>query len=633
MFDTVRNNSKLMMGLLFLLIIPSFVMFGVERYNRYSDHAATVAEVDGQPITQAQWDAAHQREVDRIRRSSPNVDAKLLDSPMAKMATLERLVNEEVMRAAARKSLLVTTDARLAQQLQQDPVIAGLRSADGKLDLDRYRQLLASQGMTPEMYENQVREGLSEQQVLQGLDSTSWASPAQTEVALNAFYQRREIQVQTWSPAQVVGKVAASESDLKAFYDKHTERFRSQESADVEYVVLDAAQLAAGIRLPEADVKSYYEQNLQRLSGKEERRASHILIAADKNASQADRDKARAQAEKLQQELLKTPAKFAELARKYSQDPGSAAKGGDLDFFGRGAMVKPFEDAVFAMKKGEISAVVHTDFGYHVLMLTDIKQPAAPSFESMRAQLEADLRKQQAQAKFAEAAEAFSNTVYEQSDSLAPVAQKLKLEVHKASGIQRQAVQGDKSLLANAKLLQALFTQDALDKHRNTEAVEVAPNTLVSARVVTYHPAKVQDFAQVQAQVRTQYVQSAAVQMAREQAQAQLKTWQQHPEQAQLGEPKVVSRQQAAGVPEAVLVAALRVDPSKLPQVAGVDLGEQGYAVVRLNKVLPREAMQGAQTEQSRQEFEALWGQAQGQAYMDELKKRLKVKVTATMPK
>jgi hypothetical protein len=159
---------------LFLLIIPSFVLLGVDGYNRDGDRGATVAEVDGKAITQAQWDAAHQREVDRIRSTSPNVDPKLLDSPMAKMATLERLVNEEILRVAARQSLLVTTDARLALQLQKDPVIAGLRSADGKLDLDRYRQLLASQGMTPEMYENQVREGLSEQQVLQGLDSTSW---------------------------------------------------------------------------------------------------------------------------------------------------------------------------------------------------------------------------------------------------------------------------------------------------------------------------------------------------------------------------------------------------------------------------------------------------------------------------
>lgn len=632
MFDTVRNNSKLMMGLLFLLIIPSFVMFGVERYTRDGDRQASVAEVDGQTITQAQWDATHQREVERIRNASPNVDVKLLDSPMAKMATLDRLVNEEVLRAAARKALLMTTDARLARRLQQDPVIAGLRSADGKLDLDRYRQLLASQGMTPEMYENQVREGLSEQQVLQGLDSTSWASLAQTDVALNAFYQRREVQVQTWTPAQWASKVSVSDAALKAFYDKHPERFRTLESADVEYVVLDAAQLAAGIRLPEADVKSYYEQNLQRLSGKEERRVSHILITAEKNAPQTDQDKARAQAEKLQQELVKTPTKFADLARKHSQDPGSAAKGGDLDYFGRGAMVKPFEDAAFALKKGEISQVVPTEFGYHVLMVTDIKQPSAPSFDSMRAQLESDLRKQQAQAKFAEAAETFSNTVYEQSDSLVPVAQKLKLEVHKVSGVHRQPAQGDKSPLNNAKLLQALFTEDALNKHRNTEAVEVTANTLVSARVVNYHPAKVQDFAQVQAQVRTQFVQEASVQMVREQAQAQLKTWQAHPDQAQLGSSKVISRQMTEGLPQALVAAALRADPSKLPQVVGVDLGEQGYAVVRVNKVLPRETIGGTQAEQSRQEFEALWGQAQGQTYLDELKKRLKVKVTATLP-
>jgi peptidyl-prolyl cis-trans isomerase D len=631
MFDTVRNNAKLLMGLLFLLIIPSFVLLGVERYNKDGDRGATVAEVDGQSITQAQWDAAHQREVDRIRSSSPNVDAKLLDTPMAKMATLERLVNEEVMRAAARNSLLMTTDARLARQLQQDPVIAGLRSADGKLDLDRYRQLLASQGMTPEMYENQVRQGLSEQQVLQGLDSTSWASLAQTEVALNAFYQRREIQVQTWTPAQWASKVVVNDTALKDFYDKHPERFRTQESVDVEYVVLDATQLAAGIKLPEADLKSYYEQNLQRLSGKEERRASHILIAADKSAAQADKDKALAQAQKLQQELLKTPAKFAELARKFSQDPGSAAKGGDLDYFGRGAMVKPFEDAVFSLKKGEVSAVVQTDFGYHVLMVTDIKQAAAPSFESMRAQLEADLRKQQAQAKFAEAAEVFSNTVYEQSDSLAPVAQKLKLQVQKASALLRQAAPGEKGPLGNAKLLQALFSEDAINKRRNTEAVEVSPNTLVAARVLSHHPAKVQDFAQVQSQVRAQYLQSAAAQMAREQAQAQLKSWQERPDQAQLGTAMVISRQKALDLPEAVVAAALRVDPSKLPQVTGVDLGDQGYAVVRVNKVLPREA-QAAQTEQSRQEFEVLWGQAQGQSYLDELKKRLKVKILTKMP-
>src|SRR5665811_1597038 len=154
----------------------------------------------------------------------------------------------------------------------------------------------------------------------------------------------------------------------------------------------------------EADLKTYYEQNAARLSGKEERRASHILINAPKNAPAADRQKARARAQELLQEVRKAPESFADVAKKNSQDTGSAANGGDLDFFARGAMVKPFEDAVFAMKKGDISEVVESDFGYHIIQLTDIKTPKQRSFEELRPTIEADLKTQQAQAKFAETA-------------------------------------------------------------------------------------------------------------------------------------------------------------------------------------------------------------------------------------
>ncbi len=139
MFDTVRNNSKVMMGLLFLLIIPSFVMFGIEGYSRFNDGGAVVARVDGQKITQQEWDEAHKREVDRIRAQMPNVDPKLLDSSQARLSTLEQMVNERLLAVAAQKQLLVTSDARLARDLQQNPVIAGLRGPDGKLDMERYR--------------------------------------------------------------------------------------------------------------------------------------------------------------------------------------------------------------------------------------------------------------------------------------------------------------------------------------------------------------------------------------------------------------------------------------------------------------------------------------------------------------
>ena len=627
MFDTVRNNSKIMMGLLFLLIIPSFVMFGIEGYSRFNDRAAAVARVDGQKITQSEWDDAHKREVDRIRAQMPGIDPKLLDSADARMATLERLVGERVMAVAAQKQLLVTSDARLARELQQNPSIAGLRGADGKLYMERYRQLAASQGMTPEMFENQVRADLSNRQVISPIQASVFATAQQTDAALQAYLQRREIQVQRYAAADFASKVKVTDDELHAFYKAHAERFRSPESADVEYLVLDVNSLTSSIQLPEQDVKSYYEQNVQRLSGQEQRRASHVLITAAKDAPAADRQQARAKADELLAQLRKSPKSFAEVARKNSQDPGSAAKGGDLEYFGRGAMVKPFEDAVFAMKEGQISDVVESDFGFHIIQLTGIKAPKAPSFESMRPQLEADLRKQQAQRKFAELADSFTNGVYEQSDSLKPVADKLKLTVQQAKGVTRMP--GSVPALANPKLLQSLFSDDAVSKRRNTEAVEVAPNTLVSARITQYHAAAVRPFDEVKDNVKRQFVADKSAELARAEGAAQLAAWKDQPAQAQVGAAIVVSRDQPQAQPQALLDAALRADPAKLPAVIGVDLGAQGYAVARVNKIVPREAQEPQKAEQTRQQFAQLWGQAEAQAYLAALKAQFKAEILA----
>lgn len=632
MFDSIRNHSKILMGLLFLLVIPSFVLFGMDSYNRFSDQGAAVAKVSGNKITQAEWDAAHQREVERIRASVPNIDPKLLDSAEARYSTLERMVNDRVIAAAADKQLLVTSDQRLARYLQQDPSIAGLRGADGKLDMDRYRQLAASQGMTPEMLEAKVRQDLSAQQVLGGLQQSVLASQGQTDTALNAFLQRREIQIQKWSSADFTSKVQVADADLEKFYTAQSERFRSIESADIEYLVLDTASLQKSINLPEQDLKTYYEQNMQRLAGKEERRASHILITAAKDAPAAERTKARAKADELLAAVRKNPKSFAEVARKNSQDPGSAAKGGDLDFFAKGAMVKAFEDAAFALKKGDISDVVESEFGFHIIELTDIKAPKAPSFEAMRPQLEADLRKQQAQRQFAEQAETFTNSVYEQAESFKPTAERLKLTVQKAEGLTRTPAPGAQGVLANAKLLQALFAEESVNKRRNTPAVEVAANTLVSARIVAYRPAAVRPFAEIKDEVRRQYVIDKSAELAKAEGMVKLAAWKDQAAQAQVGSPVVVSRDQANGQPQAVVDAVLRADPARLPAVVGVDLGGQGYVVARVNKIVPRDASTPEQLAQARQQMSQLWGQAETQAYLSHLKQQLKAEILVEKP-
>ena len=631
MFDFVRNNTKIMMGILFLLIIPSFVLFGLEGYSRFNDKGAVVAKVNGNKINQSDWDAAHKREVDRIRASMPNIDAKLFDTAEAKYATLERLVRDQVISAAAQKLQLVASDTRLARELQQSPAIAALRTADGKLDMERYKQLAASQGMTPEMFEMQVRADLSNRQVIQGVQASAYATSAQTQTAMNAFMQRREVQILNFPAADYLGKVMVSDADLQAYYDKNKDKYQSSESADIEYIVLDIESLRQSITLNEQDLKSYYEQNLQRLSSKEERRASHILITAAKDSPEAEKKIARAKAEELLKLVKAKPASFADVARKNSQDPGSAVKGGDLDFFGRGAMVKAFEDAAFSLKKSDISDLVESEFGYHIIQLTDIKAAKAQSFESIRPSLEADLKQQQAQRKYAELAETFSNTVYEQSDSLKPVADKLKLNIQKANQVARQPTQ-TRSVLSHPGLLQAIFSEASLQKQRNTEAIEVAPSTLVSARVVKHQPAATLPLAEVKEFVKRALTQEKAAELAKTQGEQRLTALKASTGADNLPNAIVISRENTQRQLPKVVDAVLRADPNKLPSVSGVDLGVQGFAVVRVTKILPPGAENKELMVQAQQQFTQLWGTAETQAYIAQLKTKMKAEILVPKP-
>ncbi len=632
MFDFVRKHTKVMQFVLFLLIVPSFVLFGLEGYNRYKDKGEPVARVDGHDILQGDWDAAHKAEVERIRQSAPTVDAKLFDTPQARYSTLERLVRERVLSAASVHSKLVTSDAQLARELHRNEMIAALRGPDGKLDMARYRQLVGAQGMTPEMFENNVRLDLSTRQVLAGVGGTSLASPAVASASINAFFEKREVQVAMFATPAYAAKVNVTDADLEAFYKQNPALFQAPEEASIEYVVLDLDTVMKGITVAEADLKTYFEQNAQRLGGKEERRASHILIAVPAAAAAPEREKAKAKAQELLAAVKKAPDSFADVAKKNSQDPGSAPNGGDLDFFARGAMTKAFEDAAFSLKKGEISDLVETEFGYHIIRVTDVKTPKQRSFEEMKPELEAELKKQQAQRKFAEVADVFSNGVYEQSDSLKPVADKLKLEVRTAANVTRMPAPGAKGPLANPKFLAALFTPDSVEKKRNTEAVETAPSQLVSGRIAKYTPARTLPLAEVKDRVRERFLATRGAELARQEGIAKLAAWKASPAGADLLPATTVSREEAQKQPPGVVEAALRADPAALPAFVGVDLGAQGYAVVKVNKVVPREPATADRAKQELQQYAGAWGAAENMAYYNMLKDRFKTQIKVPKP-
>ena len=632
MFESIRKHSKWFMVVLFLLVIPSFVLVGIDS-SYFSGGSPVVARVDGADITRDEWDNAHRIESDRLRAQQPGLDAKLLDSPAARYATLERMVRDRVLQVAARKMHLQTSDARLARSLQEIPQIAALRRADGTLDAEAYRALVGAQGLSPEGFEAMVRRDMAVNQVVGTVIGSSFASASQVDTALDALFQRREVQIARFEPKSFADQIKFSDAELEAFYKAQSVLFQQPETANVEFVMLDLDTVRSGITLAEDDVRTYYQENLSRLASKEERRASHILLNAPQGTSAAEREKIKARAQELLAQVRKDPAGFGTLARSSSEDISSAAQGGDLGFFAPGAMVKPFEDAAFALKKGEISDVVESDFGYHIIQLTDIKAPLKPSFETMRSELEKELQQQQAQRKFAEVAESFANTVYEQSDSLQPVADKLKLKVQTTNGVTRTPAPGATGPLANAKFLEALFSSDALENKRNTEAVEIGPSLMIAGRIVQYLPARTLPFAEVKDRVQQLYVAEQSAELARQEGQKRLETWKSNPASATgLGAGVLVARNQSGEQPRTLVDAVLSTSTEVLPAWTGVDLGAAGYAIAKVVRVVPAETSDAQQMAQRQQQYVQWLSSAEALAYYEMLKDRYKVQIKIPRP-
>ncbi len=623
MFEFVRTHTKLLQFVLVLLIFPSFVFFGIQGYSGFSDAGnATVAKVDGKAITKAEWDQAHQRQVERLRRQLPNIDVKLFDNPATRRETLDNLINERLLLAASHRQNLTVGDERLRRMFQEDPQFAGLRNPDGTLN----QAIVQAQGMSSEMFVAQLRQEVAMQQVLRGVSQSGMAPAAVAGSALDALFQRRSITMQRFDAKNYVAKVTPTDAELEAYHKAHESEFSAPEQATIEYVVLDLDTLKKGITLGDKDLRDYYEQNKARYTAAEERRARHILIAADTDAKDDAKKKAKARAEGLLAEARKAPASFAELAKKNSEDSGSAPQGGDLDWSARGGMAaKALEDAVFALKPGEIGPVVETEFGYHVVKLEGTRGGQTKPFDAVKAEITDEVSKQQASKKWGEAAEQFTNTVYEQPESLQPVIDKLKVEKRTTTVLRRPAP-GVTGALGSAKLLDAIFGNDNVRGGKNnTDAIEVGPNQLASAHVTKYQAARTLPLAEVRDRVRERVIAARAGELARKEGEARLAQLKAAPS-GELPEKATVSRQERSAVSPQVIDAVLRADAEKLPAVVGVDLGDLGYVVARVDAVLPREAGDDAPV---RQQYGQAWSSAETRAYLEALKARYKADIRA----
>ncbi len=629
MFEIVRRHTKLMQIILFVLIFPSFVLFGIQGYDHLTGEANLAAKVGGIPISMQQFDQTQREQVARLQQAlGGRIDISAIDTPAMRMRTLDGMIDQLLIELAVNKQHLVVGDAAVQQAILQIPQIAALRRPDGSFDVAAYRNLLEAQGMSTQQFEAQVRAQLLQQQAVGAIGDAAIASHALAASLSDWQRQTRSVRVALYSAKDYAAQVKPDAAALQAFYQQHQADFRVPEQASVDYVVLTPAALAQGVTVTPQQVRAYYDQHPDKFGTPEQRRASHILIALPAKPTAAQVAAAQAKADAIAAEVKKNPSRFAELAKQDSQDPGSAANGGDLGYFTRDGMVKPFADAVFALSKpGQIAGPVRSPFGFHIVELTGIKPAQRKPFDEVSASIEQQLRDAAAQKLFADASDKFSNKVYEDSRSFAAVAAQYHLQVQHAQGVTPTPRAGDANSdpLANPRFLKALFSPNSLRDKRNIAAVEIGPDALASGRVLDATPAGTLSFAQAQAKVSALFVEQRAEQLAEQAGQAALQQARDGRAQPSWGPTQPLTLD-AKGVSPALLAAVFSARVDKLPQLVGVALPGQGYAVVSLDAVSAAKADPAQLKAQLGAQEQALQ-QAVTDAYLQSLRRRYGVKV------
>lgn len=592
MLTTIREKIQgLLATIVIALIAIPFAFWGIDSY--FDNNASnTVAEVNGAPISAERYREAFDQRVRAMQQMmGGRVDARLFNDPGFKRQVLESLVDEVLVVQAAQDAGYRISDAQLSEEVATIPQF----QRDGRFDSAQYQAALRNAGYTSARFEQGMRQDLLAQQFGGGYGETAVVGAEQVNALIKMEDQQREYRYVLFPSTRYLAKAQVPESAIAEYYQSHPDEFKTVERVRLQYVRLSVDQLKAEVNVSEDELRAAYDDEGARFATAEERRASHILIEVPPNADAATQAAAQKRADELYARARKGED-FAKLAREYSKDSGSAAKGGDLGFSPRGAFVKEFEDTLFAMKPGEISKPVKTQYGFHIIKLTAVKPGTRKPLAEAKVELEQQLRQRKAEERFYELSERLNDLLYEQPDSLQPAAQALGLKIEQTDWLARGSNTG---LFTNPRIAETAFSAEILQQKRNSDAIEAGPNSVIALRVLEHQPAVVRPLPEVREQItaklKREQARDEAIK-AGEAALAQLKSGSALPMIAKgagmpLAGAQTSTRQPAkagARAADARLVAALFAAPrpsANKPSAGGVALGDEGYAVYEVLSV------------------------------------------------
>ncbi|MCK4709743.1 MAG: SurA N-terminal domain-containing protein, partial [Gammaproteobacteria bacterium] len=511
MLQSINDRIQGWLGwLIVALISVPFALWGIQSYLEVGGNKF-LAKVNDTEITPAQFDRALSRQLARLQemfgKNMPKSDAY---DQMLKKQVLDQLITTEVLNQYATESGYTVADASLASAIQEIDAF----KEDGQFSAKLYERILNSQGMSIPGFEAVYRQELATSHIQNAIMASSITTSSEIEQQWKLNNQHRNISFIEFKSVDYLKQISVSDDEAKKYYEQNSFRYMNPEQVSIQYIELKTEQLENEIPVNEADIKKSYDAYVANAKSNEQRKASHILVNLASDASEADKNSALEKISKVKKEL-DAGGSFSALAKKYSDDEGSAINGGDLGIVSKGMMVKPFEESLFALKKGQVSEVVRSEFGYHIIRLDEIKAASIDSYAAKKSSIEKELKESGVQNLFYERAELMANMAYENPESLDLVAEQLKLKIQKSTLFSRSSGTG---ITTNAKVRNSAFEDAILKEKLNSDAIEISNKHVTVIRINEHKPSTAKSFDEVKAVIVSELKFTKAKQQAKEKA-------------------------------------------------------------------------------------------------------------------
>ena len=578
MLEQIRNRTQTTFAkvILAIIIIP-FALFGIDSYLSSVGSNIYIASVNDESITSSEMEKTRSQFIAQIKSQDESTDPKVFESIEFKKAVLDKLIITKLIDQEIKNSGFYISDSQVGIYISGMPEF----QRNGKFSQEQYDEVLKVNNLTPKKFDDRIKSDLGTQQVKDSLRKLFYIPKNKIQNLVDLAYQKRDVSIFELKQADFKDKIDLSNPALKKVYEESKSSFMRPDQVKIKFIIYSAAGIVPTVKVADKEVNDYFTNNINRYQADQQRRAKHILFTVGADLASDEIKKIATNAQNVLNEIKKNPKTFKKNAEKYSQDAESAKNGGDLGFFSRGDMTKKFEDTVFSMSRNQISELIKTEFGFHIIMLTDIKGDEV-KFETVKNQIKGELIFNKAVAEYGENADNFGNIVYEQSENLQEAANKFSLKIEDSEWL---SFEDAKKFFNNEAFAQAIFDKDAINEKRNIAAIEASPNNLVAARVVDFRPSASKSFEEVKSTITDFLVEAESQRLLISAGTQLIEDVKLKPKMIDWIDQLSVDRIDRKGLSDPLINAIFKMDDNQLPSYTGLYDSRGEYIIVKLNKV------------------------------------------------